>query len=167
MNSNPAASYLNTELVFNLPEHGAWVLRPEGVGANPPAHFSMATPTGALSDYLGLQHPAFVVTAANPRGNRLDPKLNELRNTRLHWALRDLGLEAIPCIGRSLDGDHSEPSFWVPSFGTPGIAMSAEYSARKFDQNAIFKVAGGEMGLVGVLMPELGGSRRASWWQAS
>ena len=163
MSHELAASYLNTELVFDLPNHGAWVLRPERVGAVTPAH-SPCSPTSELISHLGLENPAFVVTAANPNGQLIDPHLNKLRNTRLFWRLRDLGLEAIPCIGRSLNQDHQEESFWVPTRGIPGADFVIAGEAIRFQQNAIFRAVPGSIELLGIAMPILSGSSPTSWW---
>lgn len=165
-NGNLAATYLNTELVFDLDGHGAWLLRPEGVGANPPQQHSKRVPPQPLVHTLGLEHPSLVVTASNPYGNRLDDHLNGLRNTRLFWSLRDLGLETYPCIGRSIDGPHGEQSFWVPTRGKPGIDLAVQVEAKRYGQNAIFRVRPGELELVGIEVPDLSGEIPVGWWQA-
>lgn len=161
-----AARYLNTELVFELPEHGGWLLRPNLQGADSPQFHSPSEPTAELHEALGLAHPALVITAANPLGENLDPKLNQLRNTRLYWGLRNLDLEPIPCLGRSLDQQHSEASFWVPTRGLRGVDLAVTSEALRYGQNAIFKVSPDSMQLVGICVPELSGATKASWWRA-
>lgn len=166
MSEHLAVSYLNTELVFDFDEHGAWLLRPEGVGGNPPKQHSRLNPPESLAQSLGLEHPALVITASNPKGNVLDDHLNNLRNTRLFWSLKDLGLETVPCLGRSLNTQHEERSFWVPTRGIAGIDLAVQVEARKFGQNAIFRVRPGELELVGIEVPELSGVAPVGWWQA-
>ena len=166
MSDKLAARYLDTELVFDIDGHGAWLLRPEKVGSNPPQQHIKVLPPEPVAQSLGLQHPALVITAANPNGSKLDPHLNGLRNTRLFWSLKDLGLETLPCIGRSVSGSHEEPSFWVPTRGEPGIDLAVQVEAKRFGQDAIFRVNPGELQLVGVEIPELTGTVPVAWWQA-
>lgn len=166
MTNKLAARYLNTELVFNLDGHGAWLLRPEHVGGNPPTQHAKLLPPTQLAETLGLEHPALVVTAANPAGSKLDPHLNGLRNTRLFWNLKNLGLEIFHCIGRSMSEPHEEPSFWVPTRGAPGVDLAVQVEAKKFGQDAIFRVRPGEIELVGVEIPDLSGAVPAAWWRA-
>lgn len=166
MSENLAAAYLGTQLAFDLGEHGEWLLRPDGLGGNPPQNISRRTPPEEIASQLGLEHPALVITASNPHGSMLDAHLNGLRNTRLFWTLKDLGLETHPCSGRALDDSHEEQSFWVPTRGESGIELAVQLEAQRFGQNAIFKVRPGELELVGVEMPQLTGKVPAEWWQS-
>jgi hypothetical protein len=159
--------YLGSEIMFDLPETGRWLLRPEPA---PPVTadgltVQLSHPTPELVKKLGLLESCLVITAFNPLGVILDQSQNAFRNSRLHWRLTELGLKTIPCVGRSTTAAHHEPSFWIPTEGKPGIQMAVEFEAKNFDQHAIFKFADQKLALIGVAGPKISGEVATNWWR--
>lgn len=159
--------YLNSEIVFDLPETGKWLLRPESASPITADGFTAQRthPTPELVQRLGLVESCLVITAFNPLGVILDQPQNAFRNSRLHWRLKELGLKTVPCVGRSTAGNHQEPGFWIPTEGKAGIQMAVEMEAKKFEQQAIFKFADQKLRLLGVVAPEISGEVATQWWQ--
>jgi hypothetical protein len=98
-----------------------------------------------------------VITADNPRGERLDPRDNAAPQQRLASSLRRLGVAAVPCDGCCPDAIHRERGFAAVLPLEQAMALAAE-----FGQSAIYWFDGESIWLVPVLeaaMPErLGGT---------
>jgi hypothetical protein len=75
-----------------------------------------------------------IITACNPRSQRLSETLNRQRHAVLKQQLLALGHPAIPAVARHpSNGWPEEPGFWVPGLSR----KQGSILARHFDQNAI------------------------------
>lgn len=102
------------------------------------AIFTGALPAG------GFPKRFAIVTACNPNGVGQTAKFNHEMTVRLRIHLESLGLVFFPIVGGSRDGAHSEASFGIEmETGSLGLEIG-----RKFNQDAIFWVEGGNVFLL-------------------
>lgn len=98
-------------------------------------------PTGTI---LFGGRPFAIITAHNPRSERLSDVENQERHEELERDLQALGLEHIPGTGASPDGTWVEEGFAVFDVG---LAQALELG-RKYDQHAILWGKGEKVALV-------------------
>ena len=89
----------------------------------------------------------FVITAWNPFSKELSLTENRRRNDELEKELLDLGAELMKAVGRSHDWKWLEESFAVRGISQMEIIQIA----KKYQQNAIFKISNGERKVISCL----------------
>ena len=81
----------------------------------------------------------WVLTAWNPRSRPLPHAENRARQDALRAMLRSAGLPALDAVGRALDQDWAEDSLAII-----GVTFATAHTlARRFDQQAVFRVRAG------------------------
>jgi hypothetical protein len=96
-----------------------------------------------------LAPPVFVITASNPKSERLADALNEERNGQLRLELFDAGADVLGAVGSSPDGQHVEESFAVLGIGQ----RRARAIGRRHGQWAIFELSADQQIVVGCEVP--------------
>ena len=78
----------------------------------------------------------YVITAWNPRSQRLDAKANKERNRRLAAIFESRNIPVFHAIGHAIDESWHEDGFAISEISIEEIKILGAY----FEQNAIFEV---------------------------
>lgn len=105
----------------------------------------------------GLSPPLWIITACNPGGAARSEAVNRRENRRLLGAVQAAGWRHWPAVGRNAEATWQEASFAVEAPGEAILAL-----ARRFRQDAVFRLDGGGLGVVGCAVAGSAGATTAA-----
>lgn len=105
-------------------------------------HIDQAAPKviAALTDHVGLQRHAFIITPCNPRSEQLGADENRARLTGFRAGLNDDNVRWLPAVNRDPAGN------WPDEPGALLVDCSPAYArklARNYQQNAWVQISPG------------------------